>query len=143
MKITELMIDNWIQLNNSNYRIKRINKNGHMILWEKFGKYELEPEFNTSHLIDVIEPIKVTPEILENNGFDEYCGLWPYPTYRYDDGINVCITFAFPAGKKTTRTKSFIEIDTKDNYIQCFQCEYVHQLQNILRLCNINKDIEL
>ena len=45
MKITELMIDNWIQLNNSNYRIKRINKSGHMILWKKGSKSHKKCKF--------------------------------------------------------------------------------------------------
>ena len=80
--------------------------------------------------IKKVEPIPLTPEILEKNGFIHYTDfyMWkeeslePIHLDNYDeDGW-----------------RSRINCDN----IPC-ECKYVHQLQHALKLCGINKTIEL
>ena len=76
---------------------------------------------------DLQEPIPLTPEILEKNGFvlESYCG-------------NVM------SGKWWTRNDFVIHENMNDSVGKNnFSYEYVHQLQHALRLCGIEKEIEL
>ena len=90
------------------------------------------------------EPIPITPEILEKNGFKCINNVYPYPTFRIDDTENCfALTIAFPKGNKTKRKHPFIEIDTKDVLVECIIINFVHELQHALKLCKIEKDIVL
>lgn len=95
--------------------------------------------------VDEIEPLPLTPEILEKNGFKKY----PYKnSYWYCDEMLelfmkiVCI---FPI--KDRELYSLLSVTTPrltagedDVYIRC---DYVHELQQVLRLCKIEKEIVL
>ena len=87
-------------------------------------------DYNDMYEYDEIEPIPLTPEILEKNGFIHYTDfyMWkeeslePIHLDNYDeDGWRLRINC--------------------DN-IPC-ECKYVHQLQHALRLCGIKKEIVL
>lgn len=94
--------------------------------------------------VDDIEPIKLTEEILVKNGFCENIHYYPYPTYEYSDDENFVVRIAFPQDcDKTEYNKTFCEIDAKWCDILHIDCEYVHQLQHLMRLCGIEKEIEL
>lgn len=73
-----------------------------------------------------IEPIPLTPEILEKNGFKEYNG------YGYASNKGYCFEGFYINYDFTTRIAN---IDCKFNY--------VHKLQNALKLCGIEKQIKL
>lgn len=95
--------------------------------------------------IDVIKPIPTTQKIIKNNGFERITHVYPYPTYEYkNDKEKYVIRIAFPKGSKATKKrKPFVEIDEKNSWCT-LDCEYIHQLQQIMRLCNIKgKEIEL
>ena len=81
-----------------------------------------------------LEPIPLTAEILEKNGFTRYREneeLWDVGVFRLDLGLfavgidNGCGTgmCMMPHG------------------IMTFYCNYVHELQHALRLCGIEEDI--
>jgi hypothetical protein len=97
-----------------------------------------------------IFPIPLTPEILEKNGFEKSYfsiltadGYKKLPQYKYKNTAQVqdicrnLITISY----------SDLEGDVYD--IQCgmgshiYDLKYVHQFQHALRLCGINKTIEL
>lgn len=81
-----------------------------------------------------VQPIPLTPEILEKNGYICRGGLWVIPEVKrldlglfaigIDDGcgVGLCI---MPGGEIT------------------YFCDSVHQLQHALRLCGIEKEIVL
>ena len=78
-----------------------------------FGDYEgCEPE-----------PIILTPEILEKNGWKE-TEYW----HEYQDGKNT-IQCCLPDMRGIING-----IEIKE-----FQCKYVHQYQHLLRLCGLNE----
>ena len=98
---------------------------------------------NGSHWCNIgkVEPIPITPEILEKNGFTQcepqgynlyvkdkngaglYNILWQGESYNYDLEI---AAYAYPFGEFNKRN-----------------IKYVHQLQHALRLCGIEKEIVL
>ena len=91
-----------------------------------------------------IKPIPLTPEILEKNGFLANMHVYPYPYYEYEvKEIKVKVGFAFPQGDKTSYKEPWVYIDSERVFIEHLPCVFVHQLQHALRLCGIEKEIEL
>lgn len=71
-------------------------------------------------------PIPITAEILKKNGFK--CDV--HPNYIYDRYF----------------TDEMSLLDFRNGYFKydvTITLEYVHQLQHLLKLCNIDKEIEL
>ena len=79
---------------------------------------------------DHLDPIPLTPEILEKNGFRKGCYIGGY--YSSDCPFRV---FTKKDGKCGFTTLFDDEI--------YFSCIFVHELQNALRLCGIEKEIVL
>ena len=91
-----------------------------------------------------VEPIPLTTEILENNGFVANEHVYPYPCYEYtSEEDKFKIGFAFPQGNKTSYKDPWIYIDSERVYVEHLPCVFVHQLQQTLRLCGIEKEIKL
>lgn len=113
MKASELMLGDWV-LDTRTKNPLRVNP----------FMAEMEvPEW---------EPIPLTPEILEKNGFC-YDGYDGYAILRLED--NSELLYYFHEYKLTRFYKSEI-------IFRC-QCVYVHQLQHALKLCGIDKEIVL
>lgn len=124
MKATDLMLNDLVMCNNKVCKVCSIE--GVMILVSFKDGEKLTIE-------DTIEPITLTPEILEKNGFyhETNVGL------KFDDGcggIVICDTW-------NKRVKVLY------NYNIVYDSEYtlfcVHSLQHILKLCQIDKEIKL
>ena len=89
-----------------------------------------------------VEPIPITQEILENNGFVANKHVHPYSYYEYtNEKDKLKIGFAFPQGDKTSYKEPWISIDSENVFIE--HLPYVHQLQHVLGLCRIKKYIIL
>ena len=83
--------------------------------------------------IDIIAPIPLTPEILENNGLKH---LYTYGTDKWIcDNIRLNVY-------SSDNTWRFCA-DTKRNEDTVIYIHYVHELQHALRLCGIEKEITL
>lgn len=143
MKANELMIGDLVKVRHLNrigkvYRLDCANgeTNGLVAL--------IDGDFDHSD----IDPIPITPEILEKNGFrltkaaDRY--WWAIDGTR--DGAMVEITLYNPdvhGVKVLTKihTQSSHEIGV--NTVRSCDIESVHELQHALRLCGIDKEIVL
>ena len=121
MKANELMIGDYIRVIYTQ-KIIKVREIKQSCIYTNDNGYEYNE----------IEPIPLTPEILEKNGFVHYdltdFWMWKKESFepvhldKYDkDGWRLRINC--------------------DN-IPC-ECKYVHQLQHALRLCGIEKEIEL
>ena len=136
IKAEELMIGDWVMYNPN-----------------VFNEDEYEPtkecfptKVNNGEDIDLaIEgcyiPIPLTPEILEKNGFvikKKWAQMGNF-------GDSPLIMWHFEDEPILRHFKHELEIhqnDTGKVHIH-IPCEYVHQLQHALKLCGINKNIEL
>ena len=99
---------------------------------------------NGSHWcnIEKVEPIPITPEILEKNGFSANKHVYHYPYYEYENKEDkLKIGFAFPQGDKTSYKDYWVYIDSEYVFVEHLPCMYVHQLQNALS--GIEKEIVL
>lgn len=125
MKASDFMIGDWVR-----NRFLPVGK----------GEYRVYPHwfslFKDGELSDYgIEPIPLTPEILEKNGFD-----WDaaHVSQKLICGsVHICWGFY----------KNCLSMSDWDNngdtQITSIRCEYVHQLQHVLHDCGIEKKIEL
>ena len=87
---------------------------------------------NCNWFVDIewIEPIPLTPEILEKNGFRHGCYVGGY--YSPDCPFRVFT--------KTEGTCGFTTLFDDEIH---FSCIFVHQLQHALSLCGIEKEITI
>lgn len=127
MNIKELMIGDWVNVAIEGYdnptQIKEIRS---------FSVKVTQDEKDYGSIL--IQPIPLTPEILEKNGFVTHRNIG----YVLEDYNGNVIVYDFFEHK----LKILVE------YNVVFEQRYfddiaVHQLQNILRLCEVEKEIEL
>ena len=129
MKATELMIGDWVNSDFDIFQIKEIFDDA--VRDSRGNDYEF----------DCIHPILLTGEILKSNGFElvsdsdrakalvEIYDLWECNT------ISQTIYMRY---YKKRKDYSLYTIDCIINHIM-----YVHEVQNALRMCKIEKEIEL
>lgn len=123
MKANELMIGDWVMCGNTPYQIAEISIGGTVCV-------DYENELFTS--LDDIEPISLTAEILEKNGFEST----PAPSERVWRR-NSQEVWLDNEGKNY-----WANLKNGEFYFEGY-IEYVHELQHALRLCGIENEIEL
>lgn len=89
---------------------------------------------------DRIEPIPLTTEILEKNGFIRQ----QLGHFRYENEDNDLVMAFYPKEKNYTEGGyDYIDIYKGRMTLQDMPISYVHELQHALRLCGIDKEIVL
>lgn len=148
MKANELMIGDWVNLKNGKVIMPcRITVIGHATQdRNEIGTtvcVDLSKEFPTCIFdMDVITPLPLTPEILEKNGFKKCAGNeWSVFKYEDDDHTkNALYQVLWSADELYLEISSYTSNTGDFNRIGIM---YVHELQHALRLCGIEKTIEL
>ena len=125
LTLKDLMIGDWFywEINCKNYPTQ--------VCEETFGL--------TNETISNFHPIPITKEILEKNGFVLNEVVKEYYIFRgIDNRVYICNDREYI----NSRNEWHVHIDSED-YCTIASCEltYVHELQNILRLCKIDKEI--
>ena len=120
MKANELMIGDWVLFATRLTKINGIAEGGFSVNLEREGWQS----------ISAIEPIPLTAEILEKNGFekDPESGelIWT------DDDVTEVVWVG-----------TILTIRGEYANAEFATCMFVHQLQHALRLCGIEKELEL
>jgi len=127
MNANELMVGDWIKMPNErggdNVQVENIYDKGCIASGRILLSYE-------------IQPIPLTQEILEKNGFGKSNNVSDIPPYDKDEEGNMHYSYNDkfwgwwqPNGVLSSNALGFIEL------------KYVHELQHVLRLCGIEKTI--
>jgi hypothetical protein len=127
LDISELMLEDWVKI---------LNNKGE---WIDNCKVDLNLLFSAENCISFFEPIPLTPEILEKNGFESIITVFNGLTYQYASKNEECRVRVFINDKNIA---TGIEIDSKVCWLNC-DCSFVHELQHALRLCDVGKEIVL
>lgn len=125
MKANELMVGDWVAYRRDfPDKVDAIAIGGLSVHLEKDGWLR----------VDDIQPVCLTPKILEKNGFsqDPLNGH----IFVFDKNSGEVIYYEF--GPKYGLT-----IDNQSATIQDLKIKHIHELQHALRLCRIDKEIEL
>lgn len=124
------MIGDWVY-NTHNQRYEQVQEihSGHVML-----------DYNDLYDYDEIEPVPLTPEILERNGFEKLSeGIF----LLEDLEDNYWVKFYSKDTNYTCGVYDYIDLDCGCISIREMPIEYVHELQNALRLCGIENKIRL
>ena len=153
MKVEEIQIGDWVQ-NPLGWRaqvrgIRRIQAITDEFEWRV--KIGLNDDTFTDLSLGEIEPIPLTPEILENNDFIEDSTNGLHSTYHLlvPAGIEkniytVQVTFyKEPICGVSTLFKCWGPYSDGVNDIHLCNLHYVHEMQHVFRLFGIEKTIEL
>lgn len=138
INIKELSVGNWVKFP---YGIDKIDE---LCMWANYAA----PATNRPVHVLRLEPIEITPEILEKNGFsnDFYVdeAIADYHSVRLE-GYSLHIKELQQGGDDAlvTYCNGSVNIATELNGEINKEIHFVHQLQNALTLCGINKNIEL
>lgn len=127
MKKNELMIGDWVK----SLKEDHSGEYGQVIDIDHHDTVLLEYQcVNYYTDVEHIEPIPLTPEILEKNGFTRYGQVYA--------------NLQQWVGKFGDKRKSFVQdIRTGEWGMNDVWINYVHELQHVLKLCKIEKEIEL
>ena len=150
MKAKELMIGDWIKLKDA--KLGDVNFIGPVVQIKSItGKHVLVP--NSKGLLeDVTEeyllPIPITPDILEKNGYKQIKG-GKVMGLHVADIFNLEISDEYGCQLKidlqdfgsTEATHWYITIQGKFSFSGYIG--YLHQLQHVLRLCGVDKEIKV
>lgn len=126
MKVEDLMVCDWILDGRVYAQVTSITCDG-----------IIETTHNEFSNIELVEPIPLTPEILEKNGFKKFiAGQYILPMENKE--IFVCITPM--EGLPNANGKWLVVI--KNGYTDVkIPITYIHELQHALKLCGIKKEI--
>lgn len=137
MKPEELMIGDWVYNTHHEKNIcitpYDFFVHGHDENGDQYLNCSCKPCFGRD-----LEPIPLTPEILEKNGFEDV----GQDIYQYEEK-------PYYIWWESDRYRLGIDKDESDYEKECFgevmrlPIIYVHELQHALRLCGIEKKIEL
>ena len=128
LKISDLSVGDWVRCRDRNGRIEGLEA----IRSDERVRVAVESYLGTMFLfvgIEDIEPILITPEILEANGIHRTYEDDNYAIFR-GDGL---WAVKYSDGDWELSTPPVCRVDIK----------YVHQLQRALSLANIDKEINL
>lgn len=124
MKANELMIGDWVLCDGKAYRVAEI---GGIVCIDNERELFAEP--------DQLQPIPLTPEILEKNGFESDNNVFGLCDYKLSESYIL-----------ENRGDRFSFVKRIPNYRSTFHMtdiSYVHELQHALRLCGIEKDLTI
>ena len=135
MKANELMIGDWVKVTDDDTDDSFIGQVKAIDELENINVQEGE-DVAYPYSIDCLEPIPLTPEILEKNGFtkDKEIDQW---YFKSDDRLDMGL---LAVGIDDGCGIGFCVIR---NGAITYYCKYVHELQHYLRLIGGAKEIEL
>lgn len=96
-----------------------------------------------SPLYRIIEPIPLTQEILEKNGFEKQQG-YIGSVFAFDDDDKDAHVLIHPKEDNYTRgAYTYIHVEHGCLSLDELPLEYIHELQHVFKLCGIEKEINL
>ena len=153
MKITDIQIGDWLQNTNGNIgkaqAIYRYLNPGD----KEFG-YEIIMQYNPNGTcyteLSLLKPIPLTAEILEKNGFESFPPCPPYPAGALRmwmnvkdivEGIHMWFIKFFWAEEKSDSNEFRLEVFNSKKGSVKTTIKYIHELQHVLRLVEVDKEI--
>lgn len=110
------------------------------LVLERLNVEDDDDRYTTISSSYVVEPIPLTREILEKNGFEK---RWQDSYEYFNDDEGLSITFHPKSSNYTNGAYDYIDIERGCLTINELPISFVHELQHALRLCGTSKEIEL
>jgi len=143
MKKEDLMIGDWVNIQSEKDDEPMYSQ------VEQLWECEIDADFQTDY--ENVHPIELTEEILHNNGFKN--DVITQKSIIAEGASNFSVILISEDNRITLNNideylnsfnKWHIHIDTEDMRTMCTaEITYVHELQHLLKLCKIEKEIVL
>lgn len=139
MKYSELMIGDYVKYQGCICIIEEISAKGwvHLIHLETKARLNLASDY----IIDLLEPIPLTPEILEREGYNKFLGLGVFfSKYIKNQEMSIMIDILFCKDSHIIvdiEKQSFIN-GTRNSLHNC-DIQSLHEFQHTLRQCGLNE----
>lgn len=142
MKVTELMIGDYVKYQGHNYIIEEISAQGwvHLI----YPDTGIRVNIISDYIMHLLEPVPLTKEILKKNGLEKVIDEDGTECYRYyNRAADGYVKISLYDGGDSDWSIEVINYEKfNDNeiiYSNNFIFLKVHELQHILRVCNLNE----
>lgn len=129
MKASDLMVGDWVW-NEFNKKAEKVSS-----VMDNLIMLDYNDCYNPEEPIDEIEPIPLTVEILEKNGFDVSDG--EVMEFRFTEGSQTYKFFIKQMYDRNGKRHGFSSYAF--NVLSII--DYVHELQHAFRICGIPKEI--
>lgn len=131
IRVTDLMVGDFVLHDGKVIRVDAVHK-------RKIGYHKTKDKL-TWLFSGQFEPIQLTHEILEKNGFEREGVI-----VSLYEGIDHRVTIHDDKEYMNSNNEWYVHVDSED-FCSIANCEltYVHELQHLLRLCKIDKEIKL
>ena len=137
LNISDLSVGDWV-INHRGYptKVQVITSDGNLLC----GELDAKSEHCTHLWVQDIKPIPITAEVLEKNGFELFSRDIKYITYCINES-QISVSYV----KDTKEWMVFLGASgsVKKKFVEVSCVKYIHELQHALRLCGIEKEIEL
>lgn len=143
MEAKELMIGDWVECVDSTHK-KKVCAQIDAI--EEGQNCILVRQDNCNWFLDIsyLKPIELTEKILEKNDFG-YCkdngGCYGYFEESYSNQTMEIIIFNVNSEYRNCQIHISEAYHQNKTMLHLMECNYVHQLQHILKVCGIKKEI--
>ena len=134
MKAKELMIGDWVMADGRVVRVAAVHQ-------RKIGYHRRHDKLAWARL-DRLEYIPITSEILEKNGWKVKKGFVQHGNFG-DGPLMLWHTEENKILRNFTHELEISDLSTDKGFRVIIECNYVHELQHALKLCGIEKEIEL
>lgn len=137
LKVTDLMVGDWVMSFGAPHKIVGVRTD----MLEPHIRTDMSDTWYEEGIEDLLEPIPLTPDILEKNGFKrDEC----IPQEKYYNGIDNRVILHNDKEYMNSVKEWYVHIDSKD-YCTIASCEltYLHELQALLTLCKIDFEFKL
>jgi hypothetical protein len=124
LKVTDLMVGDWVMSFGAPHKVVGIRTD----MFEPHIKTDMSDTWYEEGIENLLEPIPLTPEILEKNGF-------------YRSEIPTRDEIGHYYHRKTAPSSIFVSMSFDDGRDFGNEIKYVHELQHVLKLCGIDKEI--
>ena len=148
MKANDLMIGDWVWYDNQPYQIRQLGIFGENRDGDDYPAVCVGRPNGVGLILErnEIEPISLTQEILEKNGFsslnDEMFSACETETYSNQE-LKIYLSH-IGCEYNPVQLVVYMGYEPQERVVlRMMPCQYVHELQHALRLCKIEKEIGL
>lgn len=137
LKVTDLMVGDWVMSFGAPHKIIGVRTD----MFEPHIKTDMSDTWYEEGIENLLEPIPLTPEILEKNGF-ETKKIMPFEQeFEHRVGVDGRVELDNRSEYIHSNNTWAMYIRGDRGFTSYIELSFLHEIQHALKLCKINKEI--